>query len=456
MPPRKGLVNLIWIPIVNLKPVRSAVCETARVLKARQETESRMWCKDKASRLASGRQLAVALACAILTCALMLVFSASGALAETLSAREFKMAGDATRMRVVMQFDAEPELRWLLLRGPNRLVIDLPETRFAFLPKDVRPRGLIRAVHYGGLGEGASRVILAAKGPFVVENADVIANEDLPGFRLVFDIVAASDRQFEAALAEQTQATGSTTATPKGDRIVQQQAPSSRPFTVVIDAGHGGIDGGAEGANGTVEKEVTLAFAKELKAMLESAGRYQVFMTRDKDEFLRLDDRVRIARQHEADVFISIHADTINVKGIRGATVYTVSDQASDAEAKALADRENLSDALAGIEISDANHEVTDILVDLIRRETHGFSIRFARVLVDELSSSVGLIKNPHRYAGFKVLKAPDVPSVLVELGYLSNEKDEAQLADPDWRGKAASSISNAIAAFAALKAAGG
>ena len=128
-------------------------------------------------------------------------------------------------------------------------------------------------------------------------------------------------------------------------------------------------------------------------------------MTREGDEFLRLDDRVRIARQHEADLFISIHADTIRLKGIRGATVYTVSDKASDADAKALADRENLSDQLAGIVIEEENHEVADILVDLIRRETHSFSIRFARSLVGELSTTVGLINNPHRFAGFKVLQ---------------------------------------------------
>ena len=179
-------------------------------------------------------------------------------------------------------------------------------------------------------------------------------------------------------------------------------------------------------------------------------------MTRETDEFLRLDDRVRIARQHEADLFISIHADTIRLKGIRGATVYTVSDKASDAEAQALADRENLSDQLAGIEIEEENHEVADILIDLIRRETHGFSIRFARSLVGELSTRVGLINNPHRSAGFKVLKAPDVPSVLVELGYLSNAKDEEQLLSAEWRGKAAASISNAIALFASAKGGAG
>jgi N-acetylmuramoyl-L-alanine amidase len=136
---------------------------------------------------------------------------------------------------------------------------------------------------------------------------------------------------------------------------------------------------------------------------------------------------VRIARQHEADLFISIHADTIRLKGIRGATVYTVSDKASDEEAEALAIRENLSDQLAGMEIENEKQEVADILVDLIRRETHNFSIRFARSLVGEFSNTIGLINNPHRFAGFRVLKAPDVPSVLVELGYLSNPKDEEQ-----------------------------
>ena len=182
---------------------------------------------------------------------------------------------------------------------------------------------------------------------------------------------------------------------------------------------------------------------------MRADGRYNVFMTREKDEFLRLDDRVRIAREHDADLFLSIHADTIRLKGIRGATVYTVSDRASDAEAQALADRENLSDQLAGIEIEEKDHEVADILVDLIKRETHSFSMRFARSLVGELKTTVSLINNPHRFAGFKVLKAPDVPSVLLELGYLSNAKDEEQLKNAEWRSKAAASISKAIEIFA-------
>jgi N-acetylmuramoyl-L-alanine amidase len=376
--------------------------------------------------------------------------------AAPLEAKAYKMAGDAVRMRVVMQFDREPDPKWFLLRGPHRLVIDLPETNFSVDARELKARGLITNVRFGNVGEGRSRLILSAKGPFAVERVDVIENEKSASYRLVADIAAASDRAFDEALAEQTQTTSSAETTKKTDRLGQAKVQTDKRFTIVIDPGHGGIDGGAEGANGTIEKSITLAFAFELKKKLEQTGPYAVFLTREKDEFLRLDERVRIARQHEADLLISIHADTIRLKGIRGATVYTVSDRASDAEAAALAVRENLADQLAGVEIEEENHEVADILVDLIRRETHAFSMRFARSLIDELSAAVELINNPHRFAGFKVLKAPDVPSVLVELGYLSNPKDEAQLRDPEWRGKTADRISAAVALFAGERSGAG
>lgn len=369
-----------------------------------------------------------------------------------LKASNFKMAGDATRVRVVLDFDQTFEPKFLLLRGPHRLVVDLPDTAFRIDPKSLKPRGLIRSVRYGTLTEGASRLVLAAKGPFAIDRMDVVADEGGKGFRLVVEISAASDREFDQALAGQALTTGATLAAGKSDRA---GAPAERPakrFTVVIDPGHGGIDGGAEGIGGAAEKNVTLTFALELKKALTDFGKYDVFLTRETDVFLPLDERVRIARQHEADLFISIHADTINRKGIRGATVYTVSDKASDAEAQATADRENLSDALAGVDVKQQDHEVADILVDLIRRETHTYSIRFARSLLDELSPAIELINNPHRSAGFKVLKAPDVPSVLVELGYLSNVKDEAALLDPNWRAKAVERIKSAIDLFATAK----
>ncbi|MER9328893.1 N-acetylmuramoyl-L-alanine amidase [Mesorhizobium sp. M0488] len=393
-------------------------------------------------------------------CLLLLValsfafFSPANAADAPLVAKGYKMAGDATKMRIVMEFDREPDIKWFLLRGPNRLVIDLANTRFAIGAKDLKPRGLVKSVRLGDLAEGVSRLILTGKGPFAVAKLDVLKNEDGTGYRIAIDISAASEREFDAALANQALTTGSTVSADKGERV--GTGPVSNPghrFTVVIDPGHGGVDGGAEGLNGTIEKNVTLGFATELRDKLSAVGKYDVFMTRTSDEYLRLDDRVRIARQHEADLLISIHADTISVKGIRGATVYTVSDKASDPEAQALADRENLSDQFAGMVIKDDNKEVTDILIDLIRRETHTFSMSFAHTLVGQLSTSVGLINNPQRSAGFKVLKAPDVPSVLVELGYLSNAKDEAQLLDADWRGKAAQSITNAVALFASARA---
>ncbi|TPN80936.1 N-acetylmuramoyl-L-alanine amidase [Mesorhizobium sp. CU2] len=392
------------------------------------------------------------IASALLALTLLLGLAAVSHADAMLGATGYKMAGDATKMRIVINFDREPDLKWFLLRGPNRLVVDLPHTRFALDAKDVKPRGLVRAVRYGDQGE-ASRIILTGKGPFAVDKLDVLKNDDGSGYRIAIDISAASEREFDEALANQSLTTGSTVSTDKGERV--GTGPISAPghrFTVVIDPGHGGVDGGAESAAGTIEKNVTLAFATELRDKLAAVGKYDVFMTRDTDVYLTLDDRVRIARQHEADLLISIHADTIAVKGLRGATVYTLSDKASDPEAQALADRENLSDQFAGMKIKDDDKEVTDILIDLIRRETHNFSMSFAHTLVGQLSTNVGLINNPQRSAGFRVLKAPDVPSVLVELGYLSNAKDEAQLLNADWRGKAAQSITNAVALFASAK----
>ena len=376
-------------------------------------------------------------------------------MAAPLEGRDFAIEGDRAHVRIAISFDGEPSPKLLLLRAPHRLVVDFSGTRLLIEPGDLKARGLITGVRFGQLRAGESRLILTAAGPFRVDDLEVVPNGTVPGYRMVAELSAGSESEFEAALALQAETTGATamhTAETRRGEPALQDGQQDRRFTIVIDPGHGGIDGGAEGLNGTAEKDITLTFANELRDRLRANGEYEVFMTRETDEFLRLDERVRIARQYGADLFISVHADTIKLKGIRGATVYTVSDTASDAEAQALADRENLSDQLAGMDFQEENHEVADILVDLIRRETHGYSIRFARSLVEELSQRVGLINNPHRFAGFKVLKAPDVPSVLVELGYLSNAKDEAQLLSAEWRGKAAASITDAIERFASVR----
>jgi N-acetylmuramoyl-L-alanine amidase len=214
---------------------------------------------------------------------------------------------------------------------------------------------------------------------------------------------------------------------------------------IVLDAGHGGKDPGAVGANGTMEKDITLQMARELKALLESGGRYKVILTREEDELLALRQRIDAARAAGADLFISLHADHVEQASVRGASVYTLSENASDAEAARLAARENKEDLITGVDLSSQNPMVTSILIDLAQRETKNLSARFASMLSEELADHTHVIRNSHRFAGFVVLKAPDVPSVLVELGYLSNENDEVALASKRHRRVLGRSIRDAI-----------
>ena len=365
----------------------------------------------------------------------------------SLKALTLRIAGDETRTRMVVNFDKEPEIASFMMSAPYRLVVEMPESGFGFDESAISMHGLIDQVRYGKVGDGKSRMIFTLKGPFKVENIQVAKNESSSGYRLMVDVVAISDREFALAIAAQSDAGSSVE---KHD-IDTAPVSKSSEFVVVIDAGHGGIDSGASGVSGTLEKDVTLSFAEILRDLLQNEEGYKVFMTREDDSFLRLGERVRIARQHEADLFISVHADTIRQRDIRGATVYTISDQASDAVARAMAERENKSDALAGYEIDEAP-EVADILLDLTRRETHNFSLGFAEKVVDSLRDEIFLINNPHRFAGFQVLKAPDVPSVLLELGYLSNKQDEKLITDPVWREKMAHKLILAIKAFAKKK----
>jgi len=361
---------------------------------------------------------------------------------------QLKIAGDANRTRMVIHFDRKPETSWFYLRSPHRFVLDLPETDFLLDPTEDHTAGMARTLRFGALDEDRSRLLLSMSGPFLVEDYAIKQNDDETTYRLIVDFVSASANAFDQAMRERVAPSENTESAEAS--VSEAEGPAK--LKVVIDPGHGGVDGGTRGVNGTQEKIITLAFGLELRAKLEKTGRYDVIMTRDKDVFLRLDERVRIAREHEADLLISVHADAIRMRNFRGATIYTLSDRASDAEAAATAARENLSDELAGMGMDEEKDEVTDILVDLIRRETHSFSIRFARTLMNELTKTVDLVNNPLRSAGFRVLRAPEVPSVLLELGYLSNPKDEELLRDAQWRSKAADNIIRAIDLFAEAK----
>ena len=215
---------------------------------------------------------------------------------------------------------------------------------------------------------------------------------------------------------------------------------------IVLDPGHGGVDPGTVGAGGTHEKELTLATAREIRRQLEATGRYRVVMTRDDDSFVQLRERVAKARAVNADMFLSIHADSIGSAQTRGASIYTLSETASDAEAAALATRENRADIIAGVDLSVENRDVASILIDLAQRETMNRSAAFAATLVGELGREIQLLPTkPHRFAGFAVLKAPDIPSVLLELGYLSNRQDEVLLGRSHHRSKIATAIVRAI-----------
>ena len=227
-----------------------------------------------------------------------------------------------------------------------------------------------------------------------------------------------------------------------------EQAPTPRnrgKAVIVIDPGHGGVDPGAVGVSGVYEKHITLAMARELKKQLERSGHYKVHLTRDRDVFIRLRERVGIARQYGADLFISLHADSVPNSQLEGLSVYTLSQTASDGEAQSLADKENKADLIAGIDLSHESADVANILIDLAQRETMNRSAGFAGGVVDELGRETTLLGNTHRFAGFAVLKAPDVPSILVELGYLSNATEERQLRQPDYRTKLARGIARAV-----------
>lgn len=352
--------------------------------------------------------------------------------------------------RVVLDLSAAPEYRIFSLPDPYRVVIDMTEVDWhlsAGEPPD--GRGLVAALRYGLFAVGTSRLVLDVTGPVRVRNAMVLPAAGEKPVRLVVDLEAVPESEFlrqsrGAPLVSTPMMASLTPAFVPPPRKPTLDTTNTKPV-VVIDAGHGGVDPGAIGVTGATEKEITLAMARELKRQLEETGRYKAVLTRDSDIFIRLRDRVAIAREAGADLFISLHADSHGSRDLRGASVYTLSETASDAEAAALATKENKADLIAGIDLSSENEIVTNILIDLAQRETKNLSAHFAAMLVNELERETRLLRNTHRFAGFAVLKAPDVPSVLVELGYLSNPKDEAQLRSVAHRAKLAGSLVRAI-----------
>jgi N-acetylmuramoyl-L-alanine amidase len=349
-----------------------------------------------------------------------------------------EVKGGPERTRLTFTLSKAVEARAFVMGGPDRVVLDLPEVNFQIPAESARRKeGLIGSYRYGLFAPGRSRVVIELTQPAAVAAVTNGTRED--GAALLIVELARSDREAfrRAALAE----AGPLDPTETGSVA----AASDRRPLIALDAGHGGIDPGAVASTGALEKDIVFSFAQRLRERLEQTGRYGVLMTREDDVFVALDQRVRAARAARADLFISIHADSISAPHVRGGTVYTGSERATDAESANLADRENKADAIAGLDAADATGEVADILQDLMVRETRGFSHRFAKKLLGQLDPVMPLSKKPHREAGFKVLRAPDLPSVLVELGYLSSRKDVDLLTSDAWRDRSAAAMTAAI-----------
>jgi N-acetylmuramoyl-L-alanine amidase len=422
----------------------------------------------------------VLLACGLL-CAAALVFVETGlpsAAEEPQSAQptraaasdfpvasDARLAGDGKQTRFILDLDRKIEFRAFPLADPYRVVVDIPQVNFQ-LPAGAGSsgRGLVKAFRYGLVMPGGSRIVFDLTGPAKIANSYVLdaANGQPPRLVLDFEEIdragfvqsLASDSrpELKPAIAEPPAAADP----PETTAALAPPAPTDTRPLIVIDPGHGGIDNGTQ-SGGVMEKSVVLDFGLALRDRIEKSGKYRVVMTRTDDTFIPLNDRVKFARAQSAALFVSIHADALPRRegDAQGATIYTLSDKASDTEAERLAETENKADAIGGVNLTDEPTEVADILIDLAQRETKTFSNRFAHLLMNEMKTTARMHKTPLKSAGFRVLKAPDVPSVLIELGYVSNARDLKQLVSESWRSHTADAITRAVQEYFVTRVAG-
>lgn len=389
----------------------------------------------------------------------------TAAVPNFVTASDARLAGDTRHTRFILDLDKPVQFRAFALADPYRVVVDLPQVNFQFASGvGSTGRGLVKAFRYGLVMPGGSRIVFDLTGPAKIAKSYVLeaANGQPP--RLVLELEHVDRTTFVQSLAPESRpelrpaiAEANAVATrPESPAAAAAppQATDKRPV-IVVDPGHGGDDNGTQAAGAEfMEKNLVLTFGLALRDRLEKSGKYRVVMTRTDDTFVALADRVKVARSEGAALFVSIHADALprGEGDAQGATIYTLSDKASDSEAQRLADAENKSDAIGGVSLADEPTEVADILIDLVQRETKTFSNRFARMLMNEMKTTVRMHKHPLKSAGFRVLKAPDVPSVLVELGYVSNKGDLEHLVSENWRNKTVASMAQAIDTFLAKR----
>ncbi|MFM9942445.1 MAG: N-acetylmuramoyl-L-alanine amidase [Hyphomicrobiaceae bacterium] len=379
--------------------------------------------------------------------------SAPAGTAAPIQARSVELSGDARRTRIAFEMSGRPEFTAYRLADPYRVIVDLSGVEFALPQGAGRQRlGLVSAFRYGLVAEGKSRIVIDTAGPVRIEWARLEAATSGPGASLTLDFIPATAT--EVAADEIAAATaGFDAAKPKAPERPDAAKPKRNRPIVVIDPGHGGIDSGAQGALG-LEKDLVLAVALQIQRALAATRRYDIVMTRSTDVFLSLDQRVRLSSRHVADLFISIHADSLAARElahqVRGATLYVLSDKASDDRSRRLAEKENAADLLAGLRIDTAPNDVQvrDILVDLMRRESATLSNDFRSLLLGQMRPRLALAKEPARAAPFKVLRQPGSPAVLLELGYISNPEDEKLMGTEVWQRSIAQAVTAAVAEY--------
>ena len=370
-------------------------------------------------------------------------------------ASDVRLGGDAKQTRFVVDVSRRIGINAFILADPYRVVIDLPQVAFRLPHKaSEQGRGLIKAFRYGLVMAGGSRIVLDLAGPARIEKAfSLDAAEGQPA-RLVLDLATTDRESFMRTLALDSRVSRTASI-----RKIEREVPADgdRRPVIVVDPGHGGIDDGTHAPNGITEKAIVLEFGKRLRDRLNAIGQYRVLMTRSDDSYVALAERVRFARINKAALLISIHADALprNEGDARGASIYTLSDTASDAEAALLAEKENRADVIAGVDLTQEPGDVADILIDLAQRETRAFSAQFARTLSGEFKNVARMHKKPLKSAGFRVLKAPDVPSVLLELGYVSNRGDLKQITSDSWQSRSADAVVQAVKTYFQTRLAG-
>lgn len=374
------------------------------------------------------------------------------------AAERADLSGGTSRTTFTLDLSAGVPAQVFTLANPYRVVIDLPDVTFA-LPAGTgtNGKGLVSAFRYGLLAEGRARIVLDTQRPVLIDKADMTVLKGR-SVRLTIELTPTTAKTFGAGTGGQRRA-----RVPRNGDVAEGEVkkPKDRAKPVVlIDPGHGGVDPGATSSSNLQEKTVVLAVARKLKAELEKSGLYDVHMTRKGDVFISLDQRLKMSRKLAADLFISLHADAIAkesvAKKVRGATVYTLSERASDEEARLMAEKENASDLFAGLQAGELEEqgEVRSILIDLLKRETANFSADFSKTLVQRLRPAVSLSRRPRRSAAFKVLRQADTPSVLVELGYMSHSEDAKLLKSSQWQRRVAASIGAAVDSYFAKRTA--